>query len=90
MMKLISIILLILMIVCCISVSRTKGLLTAVVIYMSFSMILAVIWLMLEAADLAITEAAVGCGIDSILLFVTLKKIHSIHEEAENNDEPSE
>ncbi|MDE7021455.1 MAG: DUF4040 domain-containing protein, partial [Lachnospiraceae bacterium] len=28
--------------------------------------------------DLAITEAAVGAGVTSVLFFVTLKKIHAI------------
>ena len=35
-------------------------------------------WILLESPDLAITEAAVGAGITSILFFVTLKKIHAI------------
>ena len=39
---------------------------------------MSVIWIMLESPDLAITEAAVGAGITSLLLFVTLKKIHAI------------
>lgn len=31
-----------------------------------------------ESPDLAITEAAVGAGITSLLFFLTLKKIHAI------------
>ena len=31
--------------------------------------------------DLAITEAAVGAGVTSILFFVTLKKIHALQQE---------
>ena len=33
---------------------------------------------MLESPDLAITEAAVGAGITSVLFFITLKKIQQI------------
>lgn len=58
----------------------TKRLLTASVIYMSFSLIMSVVWVLLQAPDLAITEAAVGAGITSILLFVTLDKIKKIEE----------
>ena len=77
-MELLGIILLIFIITCAISVSVTKNLLTALVIFMGQSLAKSVIWILLESPDLAITEAAVGAGITSLLLFVTLKKIHAI------------
>ena len=55
-------------------------LLTAVVIYMSFSVIMSIIWALLQAPDLSITEAAVGAGVTSILYFVTLEKLKGIEE----------
>ena len=54
------IILLVFLLVCAIAVSFSKNLLISVVIYMAFSLIMAIIWLILESPDLAITEAAVG------------------------------
>lgn len=69
---------LIFLIVCAIAVCLTRNLLTSVIIYMGYSMIMSIIWITLESPDLAITEAAVGAGITSLLLFVTLKKIHAI------------
>jgi len=77
-MEIIGIILLIFAICCAISVSLTKDLLTSLVIFMSQSLAMSVVWVLLESPDLAITEAAVGAGITSLLLFVTLKKIHAI------------
>ena len=77
-MEILGIILLLFVIFCAISVSMTKDLLTSLVIFMSQSLAMAVIWILLESPDLAITEAAVGAGITSLLLFVTLKKIHAI------------
>jgi uncharacterized MnhB-related membrane protein len=44
---------------------------------------MSIIWITLESPDLAITEAAVGAGITSILFFVTLKKIHAMVDEKE-------
>jgi len=70
--------LLIFLVLCAISVGFTKNLLTSIVIFMSYSLVMSVIWVLLESPDLAITEAAVGAGITSILFFVTLKKIHAI------------
>ncbi|MDO5299384.1 MAG: DUF4040 domain-containing protein [Clostridia bacterium] len=69
---------LVFLIVCAIAVCVTRDLLTSVIIYMSYSMIMSIIWITLESPDLAITEAAVGAGITSLLFFLTLKKIHAI------------
>ncbi|MBR1814191.1 MAG: DUF4040 domain-containing protein [Lachnospiraceae bacterium] len=85
-MKIVIMVLLLLMIVCAISVSLTKGLLTSVVIYMSFSMFLSLIWFLLEAADLGITEAAVGAGVNTILFFVTLKKVRELKKEHDEEE----
>ena len=79
------IILLVFLLVCAIAVSFSKNLLISVVIYMAFSLIMAIIWLILESPDLAITEAAVGAGVTSILFFVTLKKLRSIKTTAEED-----
>ena len=54
---------------------------------MSYSLIMSVIWILLQSPDLAITEAAVGAGITSVLFFVTLKRIHAIDEDRKDQDE---
>lgn len=72
-------------VVCALATIFTKRLLIAVVIYMSFSLIMSIIWVLLQAPDLAITEAAVGAGITSILFFVTLDKIKRIEEISKEN-----
>lgn len=72
------IILLCLLIVCAVSVCFSKNLLVSIVIFMSYSLIMSLIWMLLESPDLAITEAAVGAGVTSIIFFVTLKKIKKI------------
>ena len=73
-MQVLHILLLVFIISCAVSVSLTKNLLTALVIFMGQSLAMSVIWILLESPDLAITEAAVGAGITSLLL----KKIHAI------------
>lgn len=79
------------LVVCAVSVSLSKNLLNSILIYMSYSLIMSIIWILLESPDLAITEAAVGAGITSVLFFLTLKKIHAImksdEEEEEEKDE---
>ena len=83
--------LLILLVVCALTACIGKNLLTAVVKYMSFSLIMSVIWVLLQSPDLAITEAAVGAGITSVLYFLTLKKIRAIDvRKKESEDLPHE
>lgn len=75
------------LLVCAVSVSLSKNLLNSILIYMSYSLIMSIIWILLESPDLAITEAAVGAGITSVLFFVTLKKIHAIMKSEKNEGE---
>ena len=72
------------LVACAIAVSFSKKLLNSILIFMSYSLMMSVIWLLLESPDLAITEAAVGAGVTSLLFFITLKKIHAMEEEKQN------
>ena len=72
------------LVVCAISVTFSKKLLNSILIFMSYSLVMSVIWMLLESPDLAITEAAVGAGVTSVLL--TLKKINAMMGE-DGNDE---
>ena len=69
------ILLLILMIVCAVSVNLTDSLLQAVIIFMSYSSMMCVIWILMESPDLAITEAAVGAGVSGVLFLAALRQI---------------
>ena len=85
------IILMVFLLTCAISVSFAKDLLNSVLIYMSYSLIMAILWVCLESPDLGITEAAVGAGVTSILFFATLRKIRAIDikNDIENVEEKS-
>lgn len=78
MIDIVEIVLLFFLIFCAIGVSVTKNLLMSVIIFMAYSSTLAIIWLLLRSPDLSITQAAVGAGVDSVLFFLTLKKIHQL------------
>ena len=86
-MEALNIILLIFILVCAVAVSSAKSLLASVIILMSQGLAMSIIWILLESPDLAITEAAVGAGVTSLLFFVTLKKIHAIKEAGDREDE---
>lgn len=75
----IEIALLLLLIICAIATCVSRNLIVTLIIFTSYSVIMSIIWGFLEAPDLAITEAAVGAGISSILLFLTLKKLRDMN-----------
>lgn len=83
-MEIFKVILLIFLIVCAIAASLMKNQLISVIVFMSYSLVMSIIWFLLESPDLAITEAAVGAGVSSILFFVTLRKIKLLSEEVED------
>ena len=85
-MDIIELMLLGLLLVCGIATCLNKNLLVSLVIYMAYSVIMSIIWALLEAPDLAITEAAVGAGVSSVLLFLTLKKIRSIRKKVQDEN----
>ena len=86
-MDFLEIILLSFLVVCAISVALSKNLLTSIVIFMAYSVIMSIIWMTLESPDLAITEAAVGAGVTSVLFYITLKKIHAMKGEEDDETE---
>ena len=80
------VILLVFLVVCAIASAVSRRYLVTVIICMSYSLIMSILWVILQSPDLAITEAAVGAGVTTILFFVTLRKIHLIDEEEEDEE----
>ena len=87
MMQIIEWLLLIFLIVCAIAVSLSKNLLNSVIIFMSYSLVMAVIWVLLQAPDLAITEAAVGAGVTSVLFFLALRRVGQLGHKKDESKE---
>jgi uncharacterized MnhB-related membrane protein len=59
----------------------SKDLLESVIIYNAYSFTIAVTYSILRAVDVAMTEAAVGAGISSILFVAALSKTKRREEE---------
>ena len=69
------------LVICAIATAVVKKPMQAIIIYMAYSVVMSIIWIILESPDLAITEAAVGAGITSILFFLTLRRIDLIDKD---------
>lgn len=89
-MNYIEIALLALIIICGIATCVSKNLMVSLIIFMIYSVFMSVSWAILRAPDLAITEAAVGAGISSILMFITLKRVHSLRDDEQSREAEDE
>jgi multicomponent Na+:H+ antiporter subunit B len=72
---LVDLILLFFLIVCAVAAVVQKELLNSVIILSIYSLIMAVVWVRLGAVDVAITEAAVGAGISTVLFIAVLTRV---------------
>ena len=79
----IEIILLCYVAIAAVTVCAMKPLLSSMIIFASYGIVMSIIWILLAAPDLAITEAAVGTGILGVLLFVVIKRIRVMEMEEE-------
>ncbi len=74
------------LVVCAVAAVLAKKTLSTVLVFMSYGVVMSIVWMFLQAPDLAITEAAVGAGINSVLLFITLKKVHDLRGTIEKDE----
>ncbi len=73
-MTLIHFLLLLFLIVCAIFVGRTMDLISAVIVFSAYSLTMALLWQQLASPDVAITEAAIGAGVTTLLLFAAISR----------------
>ena len=69
------------LIFCAIATAVSRRLMKMLIIFTAYSLIMSVIWLLLEAPDLGITEAAVGAGVTGILFYLALRRIHQFDKD---------
>lgn len=74
------------LVVCAIATALSKRVMTAIILFTSYSIVMAVVWLLLRSPDLAITEAAVGAGVNGVLFFLTLRKLHLIDRDFDEQE----
>jgi energy-converting hydrogenase B subunit D len=73
-MQLLNVILVVFLILCAIAVERTRDLLSAVIIFAAYSLVMAVLWLLLRSPDVAMTEAAIGAGVTTIMFIAVISR----------------
>ncbi|MBC2721955.1 DUF4040 domain-containing protein [Desulfosporosinus sp.] len=68
------------LVVCGIAVLLVKDLMSSIMIFSVYSLLIAIEWVRLNAIDVAITEAAVGAGISTVLFMIILSRTKSVEE----------
>ncbi len=69
-----NILLLLFLIVCALGVAYIRDLLSAVIMFSSFGLIMSIVWQQLSAPDVAMVEAALGTGVASLLMIAAISK----------------
>lgn len=76
----VNIILLIFLLIMAVAVLKTKHLFAMAMLFGLYSLLVAGLFVVLDAPDVAFTEAAVGTGISTVLMLVTIAAIRDSHE----------
>lgn len=74
-MKLVECLLLLILLITGVTAPLQKHPLLVIISFTTFGLAMSVIWMLLQAPDLAITEAAVGTGVSGVLFYLTLRRI---------------
>ncbi|MGU9958103.1 MAG: DUF4040 domain-containing protein [Arenicellales bacterium WSBS_2016_MAG_OTU3] len=81
----INLVLLALLVVIAIGVARLRSLFAGVMLFGMYSLVSASLFVVLDAVDVAFTEAAVGAGIATILMLATLTRTNARQESLPSN-----
>ena len=77
-MKIVECVLLLLLIITGVTAPLQKHPLLMVITFTTFGLVMSVIWMLLQAPHLAITEAAVGTGVSGVLFYLCLRRIRQM------------
>jgi multicomponent Na+:H+ antiporter subunit B len=77
------------LVACGIAVILMKDLLSSIMVFTVYSLVMAIEWARLNAVDVAITEAAVGAGITTVLFMAVLSKTRSEEDSRRKNNWPA-
>jgi uncharacterized MnhB-related membrane protein len=70
----IDLMLLLFLVICALAAVTMKDLLSATMILTAYSLIMAIVWVRMNAVDVAFTEASVGAGITTVLIIAALSR----------------
>ena len=75
------VVLLLFLVVLAIGVVVSKNLLAAAIIFSAYSLLMSIVWTQMNAPDVALTEAAVGAGVMTLLFVAAATRTRMREEE---------
>lgn len=75
------------LLVCALGVFTSADLFRAVVMFIAFGLLLALVWVRLDAPDLALAEAAIGAGLTGVLMIDAIAHLTSSDTQRQHNPE---
>jgi energy-converting hydrogenase B subunit D len=73
-MQIINFLIILFLVIAALFVERTKDLLAAIIIFSAYSLVMSLLWLFLQTPDIALTEAAIGAGVTTVLFVAVLAR----------------
>ncbi len=64
----------------------TEDIFKAVILFISFGLVMALTWVRLQAPDVALAEAAIGAGLTGPLFLSALRRMERIHKQERRLD----
>lgn len=74
-MPVINLILVVFLVACALAVASSRNLVSAITLFAAYSAVMSVLWLLLLAPDVAMTEAAIGVGVNSVMFVAVVSRI---------------
>lgn len=74
------ILLLLILVGTALAVALTKKNLSAIIIFTVYSLVMSIVWVLVQSPDLALTEAAIGAGVTSLLFYILLSSVDELKE----------
>lgn len=75
MIPLVNVILVLFLVGCALAVAGSRDLMSAIVLFSAYSAVMSVLWLLLLAPDVAMTEAAIGVGVNTVMFVAVASRI---------------
>lgn len=71
----INVVIVVFLVGCALAVAGSRRLVSAIVVFAAYSTAMSVLWLLLLAPDVAMTEAAIGVGVNTVMFVAVMSQI---------------
>lgn len=78
MIQIINVLLVVFLIACALAIALSRKIVSTIILFSAYSAVMSLLWLLLFAPDVAMTEAAIGVGVNSVVFVAVLSRIRRV------------